>query len=135
MASTKQSKTVNKPLKPSNTPPQSPAKDSFANLQSLIENKFASLEEHIDKVENKITEQYKEVIGLIRNIDKTAKSALDLAVFNSALTAENTEKISSQTFEYQRLLEKLESLEVENKKIKEELKDSKNRSRSKTLIF
>ena len=135
MASTKQSKTVNKPLKPSNTPPQSPAKDSFANLRSLIENKFASLEEHIHKVENKITEQYKEVIGLIRNIDKTAKSALDLAVFNSALTAENTEKISSQTFEYQRLLEKLESLEVENKKIKEELEDSKNRSRSKTLIF
>ena len=135
MASTKQSKTVNKPLKPSNTPPQSPAKDSFANLRSLIENKFASLEEHIHKVENKITEQYKEVIGLIRNIDKTAKSALDLAMFNSALTAENTEKISSQTFEYQTLLEKLESLEVENKKIKEELKDSKNRSRSKTLIF
>ena len=135
MASTKQSKTVNKPLKPSNTPPQSPAKDSFANLRSLIENKFASLEEHIHKVENKITEQYKEVIGLIRNIDKTAKSALDLAMFNSALTAENTEKISSQTFEYQTLLKKLESLEVENKKIKEELKDSKNRSRSKTLIF
>ena len=135
MASTKLSKTVNKPPKPSNTPPQSPAKDSFANLRSLIENKFASLEEHIDAVENKITEQYKEVIGLIRNIDKTAKSALDLAMFSSALTAENTEKIPSQKFEYQTLLEKLESLEVENKKIKEELEDSKNRSRSKTLIF
>ena len=29
---------------------------------------------------------------MIRNIDKTAKSALDLAMSNSALIAENTEK-------------------------------------------
>ena len=91
MLSTKQSKTVNNPLKPPNTPPQSPAKDSIASIWSQIENKFASLEERIDAVENKITEQNEEVIGLIRNTDKTAKSALDLAMSNSALIAENTE--------------------------------------------
>ena len=57
---------------------------------------------------------------MIRNIDKTAKSALDLAMSNSALIAENTEKISSHEFEYQTL---------------EELEDSKNRSMRKTLIL
>ena len=117
MPSTKQSKTVNNPPKPSTTTPQSPAKDSIASIRSLIENKFVSPEERIDAVENKITEQYEEVIiGSIRNIDKTAKSALDLAMSNSALNAENTEKISSHGFEYQTLLERLESLETENKK-------------------
>ena len=98
--------------------------------------KFASLKERIDSVENKITEQYETVIGLIRNIDKIAKSALDLVVSNSALVAENTEKISSShEFEYQTLLERLESLETENKKIKEELEDSENRNMRKTLLF
>ena len=135
MPSTKESKTVNNSPKPSNTPPQSPAKDSIASIRSLIENKFASLEEGIDAVENKITEQNEEVIGLIRNTDKTAKSALDLAMSNSALIAENTEKIFSHEFEYQTLLERLETLETENKKIKEELEDLKNRSMRKTLIF
>ena len=118
MPSAKQSKTVNNPSKPSNTPPQSPTKDSIASIRSLIENKVASLEEHINTVENKITEQYKEVIGLIRNIDKTAKSALDLAMSNWALIAKNTENIFRYEFENQTLLEILESLETENKKIK-----------------
>ena len=72
---------------------------------------------------------------MIRNTDKTAKSALDLAMSNSALIAENTEKIFSHEFEYQTLLERLETLETENKKIKEELEDLKNRSMRKTLIF
>ena len=128
MPSIKQSKTVNNPTKSSNTQPRSPAKDSIANLRSVIENKFDSLEERTVSVDNKITEQYEKVIGLIRNINKTAKSALDLAMSNSALIAENTEKMSNREFEYQALLEKLESLEAENKKIKEELGDSKNRS-------
>ena len=50
---------------------------------------------------------------MIRNIDKTAKSALDLAISNSALIAENTDKISSHEFECQALLKRLESLETE----------------------
>ena len=130
MPSAKQSKTVNNPSKPSNTPPQLPTKDSIASIRSLIENKVASLEEHIDTVENKITEQYKEVIGLIRNIDKTAKSVLDLAMSNSALIAKNTENIFRREFENQTLLEILESLETENKKSRarrfEKLKYEKN---------
>ena len=52
-----------------------------------------------------------------------------------SLIAENTEKISGHEFEYQTLLEGLESLEIENKKIKEELEDSKNRNMRKMLIF
>ena len=130
MPSAKQSTTVNNPLKPSNTPPQSPTKDSIGSIRSLIGNKVASLEEHIDTVENKITEQYKEVIGLIRNIDKTAKSVLDLAMSNSALIAKDTENIFRHEFENQTLLEILESLETENKKSRarrfEKLKYEKN---------
>ena len=72
---------------------------------------------------------------MIRNIDKTAKSALNLAMSNWALIAENTEKISIHEFECQTLLERLESLQTENKVIKEKLEDSKNRNMRKTLIF
>ena len=104
------------PFKPSNIPPQSPAKDFFPNLGSLKENKFASLEERIESIENKIKEQYEEVIGVIQNIGKTAESSLDLAISNSTLIAENTEKILSNEFEYQTLLEILQSQETENKK-------------------
>ena len=135
MPSTKQLKTVSNPPKSSDTPPQSLAKDSTASIQSLMENKFSSLEERIEAMENKITEQYEEVIALIKNIVKTAKSALDIAMSNSAFIAENAEKISSHVFEYQTLLERLESLETENKVIKEELEDSKNTSMRKTLMF
>ena len=52
MLSTKQSKTINNLLKPSNTPPQSPAKDSIASIESLIKNKFASLEECIQAIKD-----------------------------------------------------------------------------------
>ena len=56
MPSTKQSKTVNNPPKSSITQPQLLAKDSIASIRSLIESKFASLEERIEAIENKITE-------------------------------------------------------------------------------
>ena len=52
---------------------------------------------------------------------------------NSALIAENTEKISSQEFQYQTLLEKLESLETE--KNQGGAREFKNRSMRKTLVF
>ena len=110
------------------------SKDSLANVY-LIENKFGSLEECIVSVKTKITEQCEEVIGIIRNTNKTAKSALDLAMSNSALISENTKKISSHEFDYQTLLERLKSLQTEKKKLKEELEESKNRSMRKLLIF
>ena len=50
---------------------------------------------------------------------------------NSALISENTKKIYSYKFNYQTLLERLESLLTENKKIKEELKESENKSMRK----
>ena len=48
---------------------------------------------------------------MIRNIDKIAKSTLNLAMSNSTLIAEGTEK-SCHEFEYQTLLERLESLDT-----------------------
>ena len=50
---------------------------------------------------------------------------------NSALISENTKKIYSYKFNYQTLLERLESLLTENKKIKEELNESENKSMRK----
>ena len=62
--------------------------------------------------------QNEEVKDLIRNIDKTAKSALDLAMSNTALIAGNTKNISSQEFACQAPLKRLYSLETENKKLR-----------------
>ena len=43
-------------------------------------------------------------------------SDLNLAISNSKLTAENTERISNQ-FDYQSLVERIETLETKNKEL------------------
>ena len=47
----------------------------------------------------------------------------------------NTERISSQQFDYQSLVERIEMLENKNKELADELEESKNRSMCKTLVF
>ena len=47
----------------------------------------------------------------------------------------NTERISSQQFDYQSLVERIEMLENKNKELADELEESKNRSMRKTLVF
>ena len=130
-------KTCNNPPRNTNIPAHSPARDSLANIWSLIESKFGSLEEHlvyIVSVENKTTEQYEEVTGIIRNTNKTVKSALDHAMSNSALISENTKKIYSHKFDYQTLLERLGSLLTENKN-KRRVKGIWKQKYEKILIF
>ena len=58
-----------------------------------------------------------------------------IATSNSKVIAENTERISSQQFDYQSLVERIEALETKNKELTDELEDSKNRSMRKTLVF
>ena len=72
---------------------------------------------------------------MIKDIEQKANSALSLATFNSKVIAENTERISSQQFDYQSLVERIEALETKNKELTDELEDSKNRSMRKTLVF
>ena len=74
---------------------------------------------------------------MIKDIEQKANSALSLATSNSKLNIlpENTERISSQQFDYQSLVERIEALETKNKELTDELEDSKNRSMHKTLVF
>ena len=71
---------------------------------------------------------------MIKVAEKTANTTLDLATSNSAMIAENTEKLTSHEFDHQSVLERLVNLETENRKIKE-LEDTKNRSMRKILVF
>ena len=127
MPSTKQGK--------SNNPPPSPSKDSLDALSKLIEGKFAILEARIVLVEHQINKHHEQFIDMIKDIEQKANSALSLATSNSKVIAENTERISSQQFDYQSLVERIEALETKNKELTDELEDSKNRSMRKTLVF
>ena len=68
---------------------------------------------------------------MIKGIEQKANSALSLATSNSKVFAENTERISSQQFDYQSLVERIETIETKNKKLTDELEDSKNRNMHK----
>ena len=127
MPSTKQGKFNNQP------PP--PSKDSLDALSKLIKDKFASLEAHIVSVEDQINKHDEQLIDMIKDIEQKANSARSLATSSSKAIAENTERISSQQFDYQSLVERIEALETKNKELTDELEDSKNRSMRKTLVF
>ena len=63
-------------------------------------------------------------------MEQKANLVLSLATSNSKviLIAENTERVSSQQFEYQSLVERIEVPETKNKELTDELKHSKKRS-------
>ena len=100
-----------------------------------MEDKFVSLEAFIVSVEDQINKHHEEFINMVKDIEKKANSVLSLATSNSKVIAENTERISSQQFDYQSLVEKIEMLETKNKELTDELEESKNRSMRKTLVF
>ena len=51
---------------------------------------------------------------MIKDIEQKANSALSLPTSNSKVVADNTDKISSQPFDYQSLVERIEALETKN---------------------
>ena len=69
---------------------------------------------------------------MIKYIKQKENSALGLATSNSKAIAEYTERTSSQQFQYQSLVERIETLETKNKELTGELEDSKNRSMHET---
>ena len=83
----------------SNNPPPSPSKDSLDALSKLIEDKFAKF-----SVEDQINEHYEQFTDMIKDIKQKANSAFSLATSNSKVIDENTERISSQQFDYQSLV-------------------------------
>ena len=105
----------------SNNPPPSPSKDSLDALSKLIEDKFASLEARIVSVEDQINKHHEQFINMIKDIEQKANSALSLATSNSKVIAENTERISSQQFDYQSLVERIDALEIKNEELTVEL--------------
>ena len=119
----------------SSNPPPSPSKDSLDAVSKLIEDKFASLEARLVSVEDQISKHHEQFINMIKDIDQKANSCLSLATLNSRVIAENTERISSQQFDSQALVERIEMLENKNKELTDELGESKNRSMCKTLVF
>ena len=119
----------------SNNLPPSPSMDSLDTLSKLTEDKLTSLEARIVLVEDHIKKHHEQFTNTIKDIEQKANSALSLATSNSKVIAENTERISSQQFDYQSLVERIEMLENKNKELIDELEESKNRSMHKTLIF
>ena len=85
----------------SNNPSPSPSKHSLDALSKLMEDKFVSLEAFIVSVEDQINKHHEEFINMVKDIEKKANSVLSLATSNSKVIAENTEKMSSQQFDYQ----------------------------------
>ena len=117
----------------SNNPPPSPSKDSLNALSNLIEGEFACLEVRIVSVEERMNKHHEQFIDMIKDMEQKANSALSFATSNSKVIAENTERISSQQFDYQSLVESVEALETKNIELKDELEQSKNRSIPKTF--
>ena len=92
------------------------------------------LEVRIVSVEDQINKRHEQFINMIKDIEQKGNSALSVATSNSKLNIvpENIERISSQQFDYQSLVERIEALETKNKKLTDELEDSKNRNMHKT---
>ena len=88
-----------KQVKSNNLPP-SPSKDSLDTLSKLIEDKFTSLEACKVLVEDQINKHHEQFIDMIKDIEQKTNSALSLANSNSKIIAGNTERISSQQFDY-----------------------------------
>ena len=92
----------------SNNPPPSSSRNSLDALSKLIEDEFASLEACIVSVEDQINKHHEQFIDTIKDIQQKANSALSLTTSNSKVIVENTERISSQQFDYQSLVERIQ---------------------------
>ena len=63
-------------------------------------------------VEDQIDKHHEQFIDMIKDIEQKANLALSLATSNSKVIAENTKRISSQHFDYQSLVKRIETLET-----------------------
>ena len=104
-------------------------------LRTLIEEKFANLEQWITSLENKISSQYDNIWNSVSAVKKSVIQAIKLGETNLSLISENTEMITSHTFDIDSLNKRIVDLENHLKILQDDLDDTRNRSLRKTLIF
>ena len=109
--------------------------DPIKELRTLIEEKLANLEQRITSVENKISSQYDNIRNSISVVEKSAIQAIKLGETNSSQISENTEMITSHTFDIDSLNKRIVDLENHLKILQDDLDNTRNRSLRKTLIF
>ena len=80
-------------------------------------------------------DQHQELLNLIKETDKSAKAALELAHSNTKLITNNSEKISNQDFQIEQMRNQITNLTTNLNELKSELDDTKYRDLRKTLIF
>ena len=73
--------------------------DPIKELRTLIEEKFENLEQRITLVESKISSQYDDIRNSISTFEKSSIQAIKLGETNYSLISENTEMITSHTFD------------------------------------
>ena len=109
--------------------------DPIKELKNLIEEKFANLEQRITLAENKTSSQYVDIRNSISAVEKSAILAIKLGEFNPSLISENTEKITSHTFNTDQLNARILDLEKSLKIVQGDLDATRNRNLRKTFIF
>ena len=109
--------------------------DPIKELRTLIEEKLANLEQRITSVENKISSQYDNIRNSISVVEKSAIQAIKLGETKSSQISENTEMITSHTFDIDSLNKRIVDLENHLKILQDDLDNTRNRSLRKTLIF
>ena len=117
-----------------------PITNTLANpikeIKILIEEKSrTNLEHQVTSVENRISSQYVDIRNSISAVEKSAIQSIKLGESNSSLICENTEKITSHTFDIDSLNEKIADLENHLKILQDDLDCTRNRNLKKTLIF
>ena len=73
--------------------------DPIKELRTLIEEKFENLEQRTTLVESKISSQYDDIRNSISTFEKSSIQAIKLGETNYSLISENTEMITSHTFD------------------------------------
>ena len=103
----------------------------LSDLKKLLEENFKQLVERMQAVENRLKENHQEFLSMLKDVDKKAKTTLDLLLSNSIMQTENAEKIESVEFDVSSLKNEIEELKKKNQDLCDEIDDIKN----KTLLI
>ena len=103
----------------------------LSDLKKLLEENFKQLVERMQAVENRLKENHQEFLSMLKDVDKKAKTTLDLSLSNSIMQTENAEKIESVEFDVSSLKNEIEELKKKNQDLCDEIDDIKN----KTLLI
>ena len=118
------------PVNATNTPV-----NLIKELKNPIEEKFVNVIQKITSVENKVSSQFVNIGNSITAVEKSVIQAIKQGEYNLPLISENTQKITSHTFDIDSLNTRIVDLESHLKVLQNDLDDARNRSLRKTLIF